>query len=65
MYFRQPYPVPKLIQPEKILTLVSRGLAVNITKLLNNLTIDIIAVNNIIPLIHNSLLKLLNSMILV
>lgn len=63
--FREPFPVGKQIQPAKILGLISRGLAVNCSTLSINLIIDNIIVGALLPELHVSLFKLLESLILV
>lgn len=62
---RNPYPVAKQVLPSRLLSLISRGLAVNCTTLAKNLITDNIAVGALVPQLHVGLFQLLDSLILV
>lgn len=51
--------------PAKILSLISRGLAVNCSTLASNLITDNIVMGALLPALHVSLFRLLDAMILV
>lgn len=61
----EPFPAPKSIQGAKILTLVSRGLAINSSTLARNAIVDNIALGGLLPELHVALYQLLNTLILV
>lgn len=60
----EPFPVAKAVQPGLVLSVISRGLAVNCATLLKNAIIDNVAVGALLPQVHVSLFRLLDSMIL-
>lgn len=62
--FSEPFPVAKSIQPSKIFSIIARGLAVNCATLSKNAITDNIAIGAILPQIHVSLFRLLDSLIL-
>lgn len=60
----EPFPVSKAVQPGSILSLISRGLAVNCTTLSKNLITDNVAIGALLPQIHVALFRLLDTLIL-
>lgn len=63
--FREPFPVPKSIQPDKIIAMISRGLAVNCMTLSKNLITDNVALGALLPQIHVTLFGVLDKLIVV
>lgn len=59
----EPFPVPKAVQPARLLALISRGLAVNCATLASNLIVDNIVVGALIPRVHCSLFALLDALV--
>lgn len=63
--FSEPFPVPKSIQPDKIIAMISRGLAVNCMTLSKNLITDNVALGTLLPQIHVTLFGVLDKLIVV
>lgn len=60
-----PFPIAKAIQPGLVFSIIARGLAVNCAILWKNAITDNIAIGAILPQVHVSLFRLLDSLILV
>ncbi|KAJ6622011.1 Proline-, glutamic acid- and leucine-rich protein 1 [Pseudolycoriella hygida] len=61
----EPFPVAKSIQPDKIVAMISRGLAVNCVTLSKNLITDNVALGALLPEIHTKLFGVLEKLIVV
>lgn len=62
--FSEPFPTAKAVLPTSIFTLVSRGLAVDCVTLSKNAITDNIAMGALLPKIHVSLYRLLDTLII-
>lgn len=60
----EPFPVSKAVQPGLVFSIIARGLAVNCATLSKNAITDNIAIGAILPQVHVSLFRLLDSLIL-
>ncbi|KAJ6649617.1 Proline-, glutamic acid- and leucine-rich protein 1 [Pseudolycoriella hygida] len=61
----EPFPAPKCIQPDKIMGIISRGLAVNCVTLSKNLIVDNLVLAALLPEIHVTLFGVLDKLIVV
>lgn len=62
--YSDPFPVAKSVQPGLVFSIIARGLAVNCATLTKNAITDNIAIAAVLPQIHVSLFRLLDSLIL-
>lgn len=62
--YSEPFPTAKLIQPERIIAVITRGLGVTCQTLSRNTITDNIAVGTLLPQIHVALFNLLDTLIL-
>lgn len=62
--YSDPFPVPKAVQTGMVFAIIARGLAVNCATLTKNAITDNIAIGALLPQMHVSLFRLLDSLIL-